>query len=483
MKSSVPTAMPAAETVFTGPDLCRLTARAAVAALRAGEVSPAELIDAAMARIGQTAGDVNATVTPCPDRARGKAASVAPDSLLAGLPLGIKDLTPVAGVRTTWGNAALADFVPEASDPLVTRIEARGGVVIGKTNTPEMGAGANTFNAVFGMTRNPWDTRMNAGGSSGGAAASLAVGEAWLSHGSDLGGSLRTPASFCGIVGLRPSPGVAGGGPALQSFDGMPVQGPMARNVADCALFLDAMAGFDPVWPLSWPAPGTSYLAQCLQEAGPVRIGFAPDFGGVGPVEPAMVAALRAGLAKLSGTPFDVIEDSPDTTGAVACFRALRALGFLASARTTPEAVKAAYKPALKQNIADGAALQVNDVADALVTRSQLYDRMLAFLGPFDVIAAPVSGIAPLPVEIEYPPLINGVESSDYLDWLCFAMPASLCGLPALSLPLGFTGDGLPVGVQLIGRPRGEGRLLQIARGIEELVGFPRTPIDPVRRH
>ncbi len=468
---------------YTGPELCRLTARAAVAALRTREVSAKELIDAAMTRIGQTSDAVNATVTPCPERARQKAAALPADTLLAGLPLGIKDLNPVAGVRTTWGNAALADFVPESSDPLVERIETRGGVVIGKTNTPEMGAGANTFNAVFGMTRNPWDTRMNAGGSSGGAAASLAVGEAWLSHGSDLGGSLRTPASFCGIVGLRPSPGVAGGGPERTSFDAMPVQGPMARNVADCALFLDAMAGFDPVWPLSWPAPEMPYLDQCLADPGRVRIAFSADLGGIGPVEPAMVTALRQGLARLNGTPFDVVEADPDTSGAATCFRAHRALGFLAHARQTPEAVKAAYKPALRQNIEDGRALDVNALADAIVARSQLYDRMHAFLDTFDVLACPVSGIGPLPVEIEYPPVINGVESRDYLDWLCFAYVASLCGLPALSLPLGQTEDGLPVGVQLIGRPRGEGRLLQIARGIEEVLNLPQTPFDPVRRH
>lgn len=471
--------MTGAEPAYTGPELCRLTAREAVAALRKRDVSPAELIEAALTRIEQTSPEINAMVTTCPDRAR--AASVGADktSLLAGLPIAIKDLNPVAGVRTTWGNATLADHVPDTSDPLVLRLESRGGVVLGKTNTPEMGAGANTFNAVFGMTRNPWNTVMNAGGSSGGAAAGLATGEVWLSHGSDLGGSLRTPASFCGIVGLRPSPGVAGGGPAQQGFDTMPVQGPMARTVADCALFLDAMAGFDPAAPVSWPAPEASYLDQCLQEAGPVRVAFSADLNGLGPVTPEMAEALSNGLAKLRGTDVDVIAADPPVDGITRCFRSLRALGFWAQARITPDAVKAAYKPALQQNIADGQKLTVDEVAEALVLRSKLYDTMQRFLQDFDVLACPVSGIPPLPVEIEYPPEINGIPSSDYLDWLCYTFLASLCGLPALSLPLGFTASGMPVGIQLIGRPRGEGRLLQIAHAIEGLLGFPKTPIDP----
>ncbi len=475
--------MPAEKTAFSGPDLCKLTAREAIALLKRKEVSSAELLAASQERIAQTSPAINAMVTQCPERAADAAAHSEPSSVLAGLPIGIKDLTPVAGVRTTFGTPGMADFVPEESDPLVTRLEDRGAVVVGKTNTPELGAGANTFNPIFGPTRNPWDTRMNAGGSSGGAAAGLATGEVWLSHGSDLGGSLRTPAGYCGIVGLRPSPGVAGGGSAQQGFDSMPVQGPMARNVADCALFLDAMAGFDPVWPLSMPAPMNSYLETCLADPGAVRIGFSPDLGGLAPIDKAMEDALRDGMARIDIPGFEVVEAAPELGAVDQTFRTLRALGFWAGARKTPEEITRQYKATLQQNIADGVALKPEDIAEALIERSAIYDRILAFLGQHDVIACPISGLFPLPWENEYPPEVAGVPSRDYLDWLKFTFPASLCGLPALALPLGRNKDGMPFGVQLIGQPRGEGRLLQIARAIEESLALGQVPVDPNVTH
>lgn len=473
----------AVKTVFSGPDLCKHSACDIVEMLQSKEVSPAELIQASAARISDTSPAINAMVTQCTDRAMAKAADVDTAAPLAGLPIGIKDLTAVEGVRTTYGTKGLADFVPTASDPIVTRLEQRGGIVMGKTNTPEMGTGANTFNAVFGKTRNPWDTRMNAGGSSGGAAAGLAVGEVWLSQGSDLGGSLRTPASFCGIVGLRPSPGVAGGGPATQGFDVMPVDGPMARSVEDCALMLDAMSGFDPVWPISYPAPDQSYIQTCRMDAGHVRVAFSPDLGGLAPVTPEISGIIGAGLARITSPSFDVIEESPAVPTFESCFRTLRAFGFWTSARNTPKRITQHYKPTLQQNIAEGRALDMDQVAEAMGQRSRIYDTMRAFLTRFDVLACPVTGIAPLPVEIEYPVEVNGVPCKDYLDWLRLTMLATVCGLPALSLPIGFTDQGLPVGVQLIGRPRGEGRLLQIARKVEQALALPRTPIDPIVRH
>ncbi|MGP6087125.1 amidase [Antarctobacter jejuensis] len=475
--------MAAAERPFTGPELCQLTACEAVDLLRRGEVSAGELADASLARIEQTSHAVNATVTPCPDRARATAKRADAGSLLAGLPIAIKDLTPVAGVRTTFGTPGLADHVPAQSDPLVLRLESRGGVVIGKTNTPEMGAGANTFNPIFGATRNPWHTVMNAGGSSGGAAAGLATGEVWLSQGSDLGGSLRTPASFCGIVGLRPSPGVASSPGGHDLFNVMGVDGPMARTVEDCALFLDAMAGWDASSPLAFPAPERSYLESCRAKAGEIRIAYAPDLGGLAPVEPEMRRILQDALTGLQAPDVQVTEDSPKATGLVDCFRTFRALGMWTSFKATPARISDQYKPALKANIAEGGRLTVDDIAQANLTRSRLYEVMRHFLSVYDVLACPVTGIGPLPVEIEYPPVIDGVQSRDYLDWLSFAFLATVCGLPALSLPVGRDARGLPIGLQLIGRPRGEARLLQIARRLEEAVGFAATPIDPVITH
>ena len=228
--------------LFTGPELCGLEAHEIVTLLKAKEISSADLIDAAVARIDQTGPVINATPTLCEARARAVDLSnqdTTPAGCLAGLPITIKDLNAVVNVRTTFGTKGLADFIPQHNDPLVDQLERQGAVILGKTNTPEFGAGGNTFNDVFGQTRNPWNTALNPGGSSGGAAASLAAGEIWLSHGSDHGGSLRTPAAYCGIVGLRPSPGIAGGPGQDTAFIIEGVQGPMARSVRDCALVID----------------------------------------------------------------------------------------------------------------------------------------------------------------------------------------------------------------------------------------------------
>mgnify|MGYP000949341198 CR=1 FL=1 len=274
-------------TTFSGSDLCALSARKAVELLQSGDISTSELIDASQARTQAVEDTVNAVVTTCFDRAREKAQSLNQlDSTqagwLAGLPIGIKDLSAVSGVRTTMGTQGLADNVPAENDPIVDILENKGGLVVGKTNTPEMGAGANTFNAVFGATRNPWDSRKNAGGSSGGAAVSLATGEVWLSHGSDLAGSLRTPAAYCGVVGMRPSPGRAFGGPKLMGFAAEGISGPMARSVGDCALFLDAMCGYDERAPLSLPAPDETFQSAVDQADPNIRIAYAPTLDGFG---------------------------------------------------------------------------------------------------------------------------------------------------------------------------------------------------------
>ncbi|WP_116598677.1 amidase [Primorskyibacter marinus] len=469
------------DTSFSGPELCTLSATEAVGLLRRGEVSATELVEASLTRIAQVEPSVNATVTVCADRAR-EAARKTAGTDLGGLPIGIKDLTPVAGVLTTMGTKALKRNYPLASDPLVLRLEERGAIVMGKTNTPEMGAGGNTFNAVFGMTRNPWDTARNAGGSSGGAAVSLATGEVWLSHGSDLAGSLRTPASFCGVVGFRPSPGVAGGGSAAMGFANEGLQGPMARNVADCALFLDAMAGYDPVWPLSMPAPATPYAQAAAQHPGPIRIAFAPDLGGFAPVEPVIAQVLSDAMTQAQGPDCTVEDACPALPDLEKTYRALRAFYWAALPGRAPDFVQEFYKPTLAQNIAEGRALCAEDIVNAQLSRSALYDRMRRFLADFDVLACPVTGIGPGPVEEEFPRSVAGVPTGDYIDWLRFSFLATTTTLPSMSLPAGFTPDGLPVGLQLIGRPRGEARLLQVAQHIETALALPTTPIDPITR-
>ncbi len=455
---------------FTGPELCALTAVEVRALLKAREISPQDLLDASKTRVKQTEPAQNAMVTQCFERAR-----IRPDTLLGGIPIGIKDLTEVAGVRTTYGTMGFKDHIPEASDPLVLAIEAHGALVVGKTNTPEMGAGANTFNEVFGPTGNPHNRVLNAGGSSGGAASGLATGQVWLSHGSDYGGSLRTPAAYCNVVGLRPSPGRAGGSNMV--FEALGVQGPMARNVADCALFLDAMQGVES--PLSFPAPVTSFLSAVDSAPNTIRIGYMPDLCGHAPVEGEVSETLANALNLAEKSGCTVEEVVLDTSGMDQAFRAIRALGFATTALSLPESITRYFKATIQGNAADAAALTANDLAKANLTRARLYRDTTALLTHFDILACPVVGLGPLPREIEFPPEVNGVKSRDYLDWLGFSNLASLTSLPALSLPVGRLPSGMPMGIQLIGPNRGEAKLLAAARSLERILAINTSPVDP----
>lgn len=482
----VPPAMPG----FTGPDLSAMTAVEIVALLKSRKVSPQELLDACFQRIRQVEPAINALPTLCEERARANVASVAGLAVdhagepgwLGGMPLSIKDLTPVEGVRTTWGTPALADFVPEQSAPLVKLLEQRGGIVVGKSNTPEMGAGGNTFNAVHGQTRNPWDVRKNAGGSSGGAAASLAAGETWLAHGSDLAGSLRTPAAYCGVIGLRPSPGRVGGGPADLAFNHEGLQGPMARTVLDTALFLDAMCGFDPGSPLSIEAPASSFQTAVLRAETPVRIAYAPDLNGFAPVESEIDSVMRSALEKLQPLGTVIEEECPDLTDLYRTYVVLRGFFWAALPGRLPDAVQAGYKPTLTENIQFGRDLTVDDLVDAHRNRSRIFADMHRFLQTFDVLACPVVGLEPGLAEVEFPASVNGEPVDDYIGWLRFSFLATATGLPALSIPVGRTRSGMPVGLQLIGPPRGEAKLLAVASVLENIVGFAgHGPIDPVQ--
>ena len=476
---------------YSGPELCRLPAREVVALLRRREIAPSDLLDATFARIGQVEGAVNATVTTCEERARRaldalpghEAENGAESGWLAGLPIAVKDLTMVAGVRTTYGNIGLKDFVPATSDPLVERLEARGGIVIGKTNTPEFGAGGNTFNEVFGYTRNPWDTRLNAGGSSGGAAASLATGEVWLAQGSDLAGSLRTPAAYCGVLGLRPSPGRCGGGPAAAAFMTEGVSGPMARDVEDIALFLDAMTGYDARMPISIEAPSTPFQDEVAKADGRVRIAFSEDQNGFAPVEPEIRQVLRCAMESVARAGGKVEDACPDLPGLHETYITLRGVHYGTLNAYQPEEVQRHFKRTLRENTDAGGSLSSGQIYDAMRQRTVLYHVMRIFLEGYDVLAIPVVGIEPGPVEIEYPASVGGQPVVDYVDWLRFSFLATTTTLPALAMPVGFTRSGMPVGLQLIGPPRGEARLLRAARAVEDAVGFPRTPIDPYVKH
>ncbi len=472
------------ELPFAGPELCQLEAYEAVDLLKRGEVSSNELLAASFARIAQVEPAINAIPTLCEARAFEASASLDRSSgdhagWLGGLPISIKDLTPVKGVRTTFGTKGFADFIPEESDPLVERLEERGAIVVGKTNTPELGAGGNTYNEVFGPTLNPWNTTLNAGGSSGGAAASLATGEVWLSHGSDHAGSLRTPAAYCGIVGLRPSPGRAGASSKNMAYFTEPAQGPMARSVRDCALFLDAMAGFEPRYPTSYPAPDQSFQEAVLRADGKLRIAFSLDFNGAIPVDDEMEIHLRGALTVLERNGAVVEEFCPDLSYLDRTYHTLRGMLWATITREMPLEITRHFKATLAQNNAQGQALVMNDIADAELGRSTIYNNMMSLFENFDVLACPVVGCMPHVQSEEWVHEVGGVQLAGYVDWLRFSFLSTVTGLPAMSVPCGLGPRGLPVGLQLIGKPRGEAALLAAARAVEIACGGPFGPIDP----
>jgi amidase len=449
---------------------------------------PAELLQAARARITQVEPQVNAVVIRAEARAKaqfGDLPRLAPTHAtapgwLAGLPVGIKDLALVKGLRATFGNRAMKDYVAPESDPLVERLDSLGGIIVGKTATPEFGAGGNTSSEVFGFARNPWNTALDAGGWSGGAAVSPATGELWLSHGSNLAGSLRTPAALCGVVGLRPTPGRCGGGPTPTTFAPEGIQGPMTRDVRDLALFLDAMAGHHPRQPTTLDAPLVPFQAAVNAPDCTLRIAFAEDQGGFAPVEPEIRAVMRRALEAVQAAGQVVEEACPDLPGLYETYVALRGIHYGSVNAFVPAEVQACFKPTLAQNTAQGRNQTAQDINLAMRQRTVLYQIMREFLQGHGLLAIPVVGIAPGPVEEEYPRFVDGHETADYVDWLRFSFLATTTTLPALSLPVGFTAAGLPVGLQLIGQPRGEAQLLHAARQIEDILGPPCTPIDPI---
>src|SRR6476659_3964263 len=465
-------------------DLIRQDAVTIVGRLKRGEVPPHDLLDVLEKRIAAVDGAVNALPTLCFDRARRNAdrlmqKPVAERGQLAGMPIPIKDLSDVAGVRSTQGSPIFADHIPEKSDILVEHLEAEGGIVYAKSNTPEFGAGANTFNEVFGATRNPWDTSRSAPGSSGGAAVALATGMAWLAHGSDMGGSLRNPASFCGIVGLRPSIGRVAHTPAAAVDRNLGVQGPMARNVEDLALLLDAMSGEHPADPLSLPALPASFLSAARSGKRPKRIAFSPDLG-ITPVDPEVAAITRKAASRLAEAGAIVEEAHPDLREAHECFQVLRAFDFAISKAALLRTKRDLLKPEVIWNIEEGLKLSVEQLERAEAQRVAMTARTLEFFDKYDLLLCPATIVPPFPVENRYVAECAGKKFDNYVEWLGIVYAITLVCCPALSLPCGFTASGLPVGLQMVAAPRAEPQLLAGAKLLEDVLGIHgMTPIDP----
>ena len=457
------------------PELCFLTARDLRAALGRREVSAREVLAAHLDQIERLNPAVNAVVTLAAEQATAAAAAAderaaagADLPALHGLPVAHKDLHETAGLRTTYGSPLRANYVPAEDALVIERMRQAGVITIGKTNVPEFGAGSHTFNPLFGATRNPYDRSKSAGGSSGGTAAALACGMHTIGDGSDMGGSLRNPASFNNVVGFRPSPGRVPGWPALMAWGTMGVSGPMARTVADTALLLSVLAGPDPRSPIALETPGSRFAEPLESDPRGLRVAFSPDLGGAVPVEPEVAAATTAAALVFADLGARVTDASPDFTGADEVFRTLRAWNFEATFGGLEEQSPGAFKATLRDNIAQGRALSGRDLARAEQLHTTLFQRVRQFFTHYDILLLPVSQVLPFDVDLEYPTEINGVPMTDYLDWMASAYLISATGCPALSVPAAFSQGGLPIGVQLVGPHHGDFAVLQAGHAFEQ---------------
>jgi amidase len=464
-------------------DLCLHDAVAIAGMLRHREVSAREVVSAHIARIEAFDPAINAIVTRTFDSALARAAAAddamargAALGLLHGLPVAHKDMADTDGVRTTYGSPLFAANVPQRDALVVQRMARAGAISLGKTNVPEFGVGSHTVNPLFGATHNPYHHERSAGGSSGGAAAALAARFVALADGSDLGGSLRNPASFCNVVGLRPSLGRVPGWPFADAADMFGVSGPMGRTVSDTALLLAVLAGPDPRVPLALdqPPPAVSDPAQIRalldRDLDGIRIAWSPDLGL--PVEPDVLDALAPARHVLAGLGGEVIDAMPDLSGADEVFRTFRAFAFATFRADLLASHADMLGPNVTWNIQRGLELTTADLSRATVLRAELAERVSAFFADVEILACPVSQVAPFDVTLDWVHEINGQPLQTYLDWMASAYLISATGLPAISVPAGFTGAGLPVGLQLVGRRRGDWDLLAVARAFEAATGY-----------
>jgi amidase len=461
-------------------DLAFTDAADLVALYARREASPLEALDACLERIDAVDGILNAYVTVDREGARAaavKAGDAAVSGPLHGVPVGIKDLTETAGMRTTYGSTIYAGNVPDADALLVERLRSAGAIILGKTNTPEFGAGANTFNEVFGATRNPWDPALTCGGSSGGSAAALAAGMSPLCEGSDLGGSLRTPASFCGVVGFRTTAGLVPSWPDSLPFDGLAVTGPMSRSVSDCALMLSVIAGPDDRAPLSYDVD-LSAFGDAVREPSVDgwRVAFTPDLDGLLPVDPEVASICEEAVRTLGRLGARTEHASPDFGDLPAIVRTTRGLSMVVHHEDHLRDHGDALQAGLRGNIQQGLTLTPTEIADGLRRRAALWEQVRTFMAGRELLCLPTAPVVPFPVEQRYPTEIAGRTMENYIEWLSLTYAITVTGLPVLSLPVGFTAAGLPVGLQIVGRRRREVDVLRAAAALERELALDRRP-------
>ncbi len=461
-----------------GDEIVWMSATELAERIRARELSPVEVVEAGLRQIERRNGVVNAVCTVS-DRALADAREAehrlmrGDKAPLLGVPFGIKDVTPTAGVRTTFGSPLFRDFVPAEDALVVSRLKEAGGILIGKTNTPEFAAGGNTFNEIFGVTRNPWNPALSAGGSTGGGAAALASGMIALAEGTDLGGSLRIPASFCGIVGMRPSPGLVPTYPSEFLWDNLQVSGPMARTVADLALMLQVVSGPTPLTPLSQAVVGRDFVAAASSGLGARRLAYTPEVAGIG-VQSDIERCCRRAALDLAREDRPVAELDFDLSFAREAFLAIRAFWMVAHQHSRLDRL-GEFGPNLAGNVRAGLELSMERLAAAEQTRAKVWEKFRRFFQDFDCLLTPCMAVSPFPAEQNYPTEVAGRKMATYVDWIAPTFVLSLTGLPVAAVPCGLDDAGMPVGMQVVGPPFGEETVLAVAREIESAnpIGSP----------
>jgi amidase len=445
--------------------------------IRSKSASAVEIMQAHLSQIGRVNPKVNAIVTLVADQALEQARladeAVARGEIfgpLHGLPVAHKDLFETAGIRTTFGSRIYQDNFPARDSVIVERAKKAGAITIGKTNTPEFGAGSQTFNEVFGATANPYDVTKTCGGSSGGAAVALACGMTPLADGSDHAASLRNPAAFCGVVGMRPAPGRVPTAPASNPWSTMSVDGPMARNVADLAFYLSALAGTDTRSPIAISESGAKFAGDLHRDFKGVRVAWFKDLGGV-PIDRTILATVSAQRRVFEGLGCIVEEAEPDWTGTTESYNVLRAQGFLGAHAEHVRQHRELVKDTILWQVDEGRKLTAEQIARATSKRAQLYERMRVFMQRYEYFVLPTTQVLPFDIHQPYVTEIGGVKMDSYIDWMKSCYYITMVETPAISVPCGFTPEGLPVGLQIVGRHRDEWSVLQMAYAYEQWSG------------
>lgn len=463
-------------------ELTKKTALEVSGLIERREISPVELLDACLERIAKQNPTFNAIITLAEGSMYELAVQAEKDigqgrykGPLHGIPFVVKDVTETAGLRTTYASPMYKDNIPDVDAEVVRRLKVAGAIVLGKTNTPEFATGANTVNTVFGATLNPWNKALSAAGSSGGSAVAVASGMVPLGHGTDFGASLRMPAAFCGIVGLRTTPGLIPNDPMPLPWDAGQVHGPLARTAEDAALMLDAMTGFDQIWPISIEPNWDSALDIVLKtnDVKGLRIAYAPDIAGIG-IEPEIAERVEAAAMSLESNGADIEKLNFDLSEGCAAYLALRAEWMVGQQYSRLDLLSE-MDANLAGNLREGLALTLRDTMKAQAVRQKLLGDYRQLFERFDFLLTPISPVLPFPVVQNYPEEINGRKLESYADWMAPAFLVTLCGMVGGSVPIGLSNSGLPIAMQIVGPRLSEPRVLALAKHFQKAfpIGWP----------